>query len=465
MAGRRKLTIASFSSDVCCESFFAAVQGLGYEVHSVGGSEWLRAGTDEFTDPTVLLLSSAYIPRDQLISIVTKGKQSFLLGVCCHSDREWEYGVLKHCTDFLGWPCHRDELQLRLQRTFGDPQVVVNDTDETAFLQQFVDLNLLGESPAFVAALKLIKQFARCEAPVLIEGETGTGKELASRAIHYLSARRDHAFTPVNCGAIPDNLIENELFGHEKGAFTDAKDNQPGLVAEAQNGTLFLDEINTLSEKAQIALLRFLENQEYRSLGGKKTKQTNVRIITAANTRLAELVEQGRFRRDLFYRLNVLWVELPPLRERGSDIRLLVEYFLRQYSSQYGRPCKCVHPVTLEWMMRHPWPGNVRELSNLLHKEYLLCDGSVMELPEQQPGIDGRDARADGRSTFTVSTSLRELKQNVVANFEKDYLCWLMDETQGNISLAAKRAGTQRSALRRLLYKHGIDKNLWCASS
>ena len=179
---------------------------------------------------------------------------------------------------------------------------------------------MVGRSEAFLASLRLIEKIGRCDAPVLIEGETGTGKELAARAIHYGGARTDGPFIPVNCGAIPDALVENELFGHRSGAYTDARRDHVGLVAQAEHGTLFLDEVDALSPKAQVTLLRFLQDQQYRPLGGGETRSADVRVITACNTDLAHLTETGVFRLDLMYRIKLLHLRLPPLRERGEDV-------------------------------------------------------------------------------------------------------------------------------------------------
>lgn len=459
MTVRRQLTVVYIVTDSRCESLCLAVNSMGYVVDSIQWTEWLNNIVAFRAKQTILLLNGQ-IPRSvDVLSLFKENMAAACLGVCCYAARCWDDRILRNCADFLVWPCHEEELTVRLWRTFGNPHVQVNDDHETAFLEQFVDLNLLGRSPAFVVALKLIKKYALCDAPVLIEGETGTGKELASRAIHYLSDRRNHSFTPVNCGAIPDSLIESELFGHEKGTFTDAKESQPGLVAEAHNGTLFLDEVDSLSTKAQVALLRFLENKEYRSLGSKKTKKANVRIIVATNASLAARAKEGLFRNDLLYRLNVLSVKLPALRERGDDIRLLAEHFISKYSSQYKQSKKSIHSETLEWMMRYSWPGNVRELDNFLHKEFLLCSTSTIHIAEEQDGLQKPNANSDNEGAFAFDTNLKKLKQNTIAALEKEYLCWLMKETQGNISLAARRAGQQRSALRRLLQKHGIDKN------
>jgi DNA-binding NtrC family response regulator len=381
-----------------------------------------------------------------------------VLGVFTCEDVRWDEKVLSLCADFLGWPCHEDELSLRLHRVFGGLGVDPSAVDEAALLEEFVGFNMLGESPAFVESLRLIKKFARCDAPVLIEGETGTGKELAARAIHYLSARRDYPFIPASCGAVPDNLIENELFGHEKGAFTDAKDSQPGLVMEADRGTLFLDEIDTLSAKAQVALLRYLEEQVFKPLGGKSLKRTNTRVVAATNAPLHELAERGLFRKDLLFRLNVLNVRLPPLRERPEDIKLLVEEFTRRCSARYDQPPKALYPDTLAWMQRHDWPGNVRELENIIHRFFLLSDDAPMWIPDPSRTAERRNNVEDRRQDLALEMGFRVAKARAIAQFEKRYLSWLIAETHGNISMAARRAGKERSALGKLLKKHGLAK-------
>lgn len=459
----QQVTLVSFSAETHRDALREALSIQGFECCLVEPDSWMETKAEYLRQPTVLLLSENDYPCDRVSTVLKVLKQTPVLGVFTCGDAHWNEDLLSLCTDFLGWPCHDDELSLRLQRVFGSLGVDPSAVDEAVLLEEFVGFNMLGESPAFVEALKLIKKFARCEAPVLIEGETGTGKELASRAIHYLSARRDYPFIPVNCGAIPDNLIENELFGHEKGAFTDAKESQLGIVAQARGGTLFLDEADTLSPKAQIALLRFLEHQEYRPLGSKRISKTDVRIITATNASLDRLAAKGLFRQDLLFRLHVLFLQLPPLRERGADIELLAENFTRQYSAQYKQPLKSLHPDTLEWMTRWPWSGNVRELENLLHREFLLADGPVIRVPENN--VEGHDPniRTDNRRAFSHDVGFKEAKANTVAAFERSYLFWLMAETGGNISLAARRAGKERSALRKLLQKHGIKKSVWSA--
>jgi transcriptional regulator with PAS, ATPase and Fis domain len=223
---------------------------------------------------------------------------------------------------------------------------------------------LLGSSPRFQATLAQIARVAAVNATVLIEGETGTGKELAARAIHAQGARRDHPFVAVNCGALAESLLESELFGHERGAFTDAKIASPGLVSQADGGTLFLDEIDALTPKAQAALLRFLQDRSYRRVGSAQTRQADVRILAASNANLEALVADRRFRYDLTYRLNVLMLKMPALRERGGDALEMARSFLARYSEQYRLPPKTLHASFVAFIESHAWPGNVRELEN-----------------------------------------------------------------------------------------------------
>ncbi|MFN7957028.1 MAG: sigma-54 dependent transcriptional regulator [Holophagaceae bacterium] len=312
---------------------------------------------------------------------------------------------------------------------------------------------MIGHSPALRETLRLVARMAACDAPVLIEGETGTGKELAARAIHYQSVRKDGPFIPVNCGAIPDTLIESELFGHRRGAFTDARDNQPGLVTLAEGGTLFLDEVDALSAKGQVTLLRFLQDQEFRPLGARQVQRGNVRILAASNSSLSLLAERGAFRTDLLYRLKILCLELSPLRERSGDIEELAAWFLKACSQRFGLGTKVIHPDTLAWMKRYPWPGNVRELENLLYREYLLSEGPILRIdppkalhpPPQEfpePGV--------GELTF------HRAKARAVEAFERAYLVGLLGLAGGNVSLAAKLAGKERRSLGKLLKKYGL---------
>jgi DNA-binding NtrC family response regulator len=315
---------------------------------------------------------------------------------------------------------------------------------------------LIGESSAFLAMLATLEKIASYDAAVLINGETGSGKELAARAIHYRSKRHDKPFIPVNCGALPDHLIENELFGHARGAYTDARDSQPGLVAQAEGGTLFLDEVDTLSLKAQVCLLRFLQDGQYRPLGSGKYESANVRVLAACNTDLKELIAAGTFRPDLHYRLNVMELCIPPLRDRGDDVVLLARHFVAQAAQHFGVPEKDIHPDTCHWLRSQPWFGNIRELQHLIQREFLLSEQEQVEIQLQTPAIDRR-RRPDRRQSAGPTLNFREAKQNLLQSFEREHLIRLMHTTGGNVSHAARLAGKERRTLGKLLKKHQIE--------
>lgn len=320
---------------------------------------------------------------------------------------------------------------------------------------------MVGKSAPFLKMTALISKIADCDAPVLLEGETGTGKELVARAIHYQGKRRDKPFVPLNCGAIPDLLLENELFGHRKGAFTDARSDQPGLIAHAHSGTLFLDEVDALSPKGQVTLLRFLQDQHYRPLGATREQFTDVRIVAASNTSLAQWAEAGRFRMDLLYRLKILFLELPPLRERKGDPILLAEHFARVCSERFGKPIKTFHANTLKWFDSYPWPGNIRELENTVYREFLLADGPVIHIsPVDQAQIDRRK-RADRRQWMIDGLDYATAKARAIEDFEKRFLESLMAKARGNVTVAATLAGTERRYLGKLIKKRGIEKNCY----
>jgi DNA-binding NtrC family response regulator len=311
-------------------------------------------------------------------------------------------------------------------------------------------LGLIGRSPPFIDTLRFISRFACCDAPILIRGETGTGKELVARALHYMSPRSTRSFIPVNCGALPESLVESELFGHERGAFTDARTAKKGLVAQASGGTLLLDEVDGLTPKAQVALLRFLQDRQYRPVGGERLLSADVRVIAASNADLAREVAAGRFRQDLYFRLDVVSVVLPPLRARRGDVPLLAQHFLDRFAASYRRASPVLASAFLGALASRDWPGNVRELENAMHRAFFAGQGG--EAPPDAPasGSDG------GTSEF--SGGLRAARSELVRDFEHRYLTWLMGETRGNVSAAARRARTARRQIGRLLRRHGIDR-------
>ncbi len=322
---------------------------------------------------------------------------------------------------------------------------------------------MLGESEALQRVRQLLQRYAMCNAPVLIEGETGTGKELAAREIHYASARKLGPFVPVNCGSLPDTLLESELFGHRRGAFTDAKSNTPGLVEYARGGSLFLDEIDSLSTHAQTTLLRFLQNGEFRAIGERPLRIADVRIIAATNVSLAQAVDAGRFRRDLFYRLNPLYISLPPLRDRDDDVMLLAHQLLHQAMQRLGMAPREWAPDALEALTRHDWPGNVRELENVILRASMRSDSpqiGLAELALAEPDIWKVPVAIDGDDTFRLSnkTGFAAAKQRAIQTFERGYLIALMQRAGGNVSRAAQLSGTERRQLGKMLKRYGIER-------
>lgn len=321
------------------------------------------------------------------------------------------------------------------------------------------EIGLIGQSREFQHVRDLIQKLSQFDAPLLVLGETGTGKEKAARAIHYLGTRQNNPFIPVNCGALPDTLVENELFGHASGAFTDAKGEQPGLIAQAEGGTLFLDEVDTLSPRAQVTLLRFLQDQQYRPLGGKQFLRADVRVMAASNRDLHALVEQGVFRQDLLFRLDILDLVLPPLRQREHDIETLSRHFLECYRTRYNLPVRSLHPETLEWMRTYPWPGNIRELENFLHRAFLLADGDQIRVAPFSRGAKGSQPDDQAQPPRPITeVPFSQAKAQAIEEFEVRYLSELIYETGGNITEAARRSGKERRSLARLLKKHSIDR-------
>ena len=316
-------------------------------------------------------------------------------------------------------------------------------------------ISLVGESPAFLALLRSVDRVARHAVPtVLIRGETGTGKELVARAIHYLSPRRDFPFVPLNCGAIPDLLVENELFGHRAGAYTGATSESMGLLRLAHRGTLFLDEVDALPPRTQVTLLRVLQDGQFRPLGGSKEEHVDVRIVAASNRSLEDEVRAGRFRADLYFRLNLIALEVPPLRDRTGDVRVLSQYFLQKCVECYRLPEKRLHEQSLAGLGEYGWPGNVRELENLIHRAFLLCDDDEVHLAS--PGRPAATPTQPATIGDLAALSYRAAKSRALQEFDRLYLTRVIAEARGNVTRAAQLAGKERRSLGKLLKRYGI---------
>jgi two-component system response regulator AtoC len=313
-------------------------------------------------------------------------------------------------------------------------------------LDRFAGHPIVGKCAPMKSIWELVDKVARSDSSnVLIEGDSGTGKELVARAIHYKGDRSRYPFMEVNCSSFQETLLENELFGHEKGAFTDAKELKKGLVELADPGTLFLDEVADMPVGPQAKLLRFLENRTFKRVGGVEDHSVDVRVITATNRKLEEAVADGAFREDLFYRLKVVCIELPPLRERGNDVLLLAEHFMRMYSGKFGKDFKKVHAAAVEPLLSYPWPGNVRELKNIVERIVLLEEGEELLREHLPPQMLEPAVRL--RNTEILSNADSDGAVKTLAEIEKEHIVNVLRAAEGNKSQAARLLGMSRQGL------------------
>jgi transcriptional regulator with GAF, ATPase, and Fis domain len=302
-----------------------------------------------------------------------------------------------------------------------------------------------------------VKLVAPTRTTVLITGETGTGKGVLAKLIHRHSNRCDNQFISVHCGAIPETLIESELFGHEKGAFTGAFQRKLGKFEIAHGGTIFLDEIGTITSSTQIKLLQVLQDRTFQRVGGEESIETDVRIIAASNMDLENMCVDGIFRKDLFYRLNVFPIEIPPLRERIEDLPLLVGTFLRNLNKMYQKNINDLHPQVMEAFVSYSWPGNIRELENLIERAYILETASILT-PESFPSEIFVFDTPKAQVSLDISLTLSEVRQQGIENIERSYLKQILTLNEGRIKCAAKSAGITPRQLHKLLSKYGIRK-------
>jgi DNA-binding NtrC family response regulator len=351
--------------------------------------------------------------------------------------------------DFVFSPLREDELRLRVSRLLG-PQISEMDDTQNRLREELGLAQMVGTHPEFLLAVQQMLLFCKSDAPVLITGETGTGKELFAHAIHSLSRRCNGPFIPLDCATLPEHLAENELFGHHRGAYTDAHANQKGLAAMADGGTLFLDEIDSLSPANQSKFLRFLQEGTYRALGSDRITRSNMRVIAATNQPIEEAVRLRKFRNDLYFRINVLRLNLPALRRRRDDISVLARHFLA--TEFLDRPLT-FSVAALRKLENYDWPGNVRELLNAVRRAAVCCS-SPQVLPKDIVFGAGPVAQ---EITGDMAPTFRAAKQAVIERFEKSYVEELLVRFQGCVTKAAREAGKERRAFGRLVKKYGIS--------
>ncbi len=424
--------------------------GEGYSVVTAGSGE---KGL-ELKEPYDLAIVDLKLPGmsglEVLASLKERNPAVPVIVITAHGSIDTAISAIKQgADDYITKPFEMDELTLAVKKSLEVRDLVqeVNFLRQELKRQAGVD-SIIGQSREIEAVRQMVKQISATGASVLITGESGTGKEVVARAIHACSDRAAGPFVAVNCGAIPENLLESELFGHEKGAFTGAVMRKPGRCETAHKGTLFLDEIGELPPAMQVKLLRFLQEHCFERVGGTQTIEVDVRIVAATNRNLAQSIREGSFREDLYYRLNVLGIELPPLRRRKEDIPVLAEHFLSRCRGD--KPIRGFAAQTLKALLAYDWPGNVRELENVVQRAVILARGEEIEPGGIPAGLDvPKGETAAGRFMLPPQgISLEEV--------EKDFLIQALEQTGSNQTKAARLLGITRSALIYRMQKHGI---------
>ena len=423
----------------------------GYEVVvAKSGAEALKLLA---TDPPDLMLLDIWMPEmDGLDTLRRAREQAPRLPVMMmsgHGSIETAVKAIKlGAYDYIEKPLSLENVTLRVRHALDQHRLEVENLNlRTKVERRF---RLVGNSPAMERLRQLIATAGPTTGRVLISGENGTGKELVARAIHQQSPRRERAFVAVNCAAIPENLIESELFGHERGAFTGATAQKRGQFEQADGGTLFLDEIGDMSLNTQAKVLRALEEQQFTRVGGTRLIKVDVRVIAASNKDLAKEIETGRFRDDLFYRLNVLPIEVPPLSERKEDIPLLVRHFLEALAEEQGLKVKEVTPDALEALQLYDWPGNIRELRNLVERLMIMVPGRVVEAAHLAPFFQARPApQPTPTSSSALAAKAYDSLRDARNAFEREYIARKLRENGWNISRTADDLKIERSHLHR----------------
>ncbi len=419
--------------------------GEGYRVRAAtGGEECLRLAAGEPFDLAIVDLRMPGVDGLQVIrrlASVQPGVPVLILTAFATIDTAIE-AIHEGAYDYLSKPFRMEEIKLVVQRTLEARRLVRENIQYRHELQDRYGVqNLVGQSPAMVEVYKLVARVARLDTTVLIQGETGTGKELVARAIHYASPRAGGPFLVINCSGFQDQLLESELFGHEKGAFTGATAIKQGLFEVAEGGTLLLDEVGEMSPAMQAKLLQVLDTRELRRVGGTRVHRVDVRIVAATNKDLAQEVQARRFREDLYYRLNVVSLTLPPLRERKEDFPLLVEYFLKRFGAT-GYPAKRLSPEALRLLVEYAWPGNARELANTIERLLILAPGEVIGPDDLPTNIRVPGGPAAGPSSL--------------AEMERVHLARVLAETRGKKMQAARLLGIDIKTLNKKIKDYGI---------
>jgi two-component system response regulator PilR (NtrC family) len=409
-----------------------------------------------------LVISDIRMPRLDGVGLLTRlrehGLETPVILVTAYASRDAAIQAMKEgAFDYITKPFKIDEIRLVIHRALAEAERRHRAEAATPAAEEEPVLHgIIGRSPKMVELYALIGRVAAVNSAVLISGESGTGKEMVARTTHYNSPRSSRPFVPINCGAIPEQLLESELFGHVKGSFTGAVTSKAGLLEMAQGGTVFLDEVAEMSPMLQVKLLRFLQDHIFRPVGGTEDIEVDVRIMAATNKNLTQMMQQGTFREDLFYRLNVISVELPPLRDRWEDIPLLARNFLELFAARAGRPVMGIAPEAMEILMAYSWPGNVRELENVIERAVALATADEVRV-DDLPASVRRPPPPPGLPRVEVPPEGLNLEQ-VVADLERNLMQDALQKSGGVQTKAAQLLGINFRSFRYRAKKYGLDR-------
>jgi nitrogen regulation protein NR(I) len=436
----------------------AMLKREGYEVTTAADGEQALAVMQK--QPVSVVVTDLVMPRvggmDLLKRVVADWPDVPVILITAHGSVDSAVAALKAgAFDYVTKPFDQEELKKVIEKAARAHDLERQNVHAPA---EATGSPLVGESPAMKAIHEMVARVADSPSTILITGESGTGKGLIAQELHRLSSRREKALIKVNCAAIPKDLVESELFGYEKGAFTGAVGSKPGRFELADGGTLFLDEIGEIPVEIQVKLLRALQESEFERVGGIRTIHVDVRLIAATNRDLKALIVDGRFREDLFYRLAVVPMELPPLRDRREDIPALVSHFIEKFNRRLGKRVEGVDPDALQLLQSYGWPGNIRELENLMERSVLFADGPIVEaaqlpdaLRDKAPGAPMAVASvgplAAASSTSPAGVSMKEIVRQAQAELERELIARALEETGGNVTRAAKRLQISRKSL------------------
>jgi DNA-binding NtrC family response regulator len=410
-------------------------------------------------EPFDVMLTDFRLPNEDGMKLISRAKSLSRPPVCilmtAYGSEELAVEAMKRGADdyIAKGRLQFEELEMRIAKALRQQDLEA----ENVALRQQLDTrfslgNIIGESPAMREVLEMVRQVAPTRATVLLLGESGTGKEMVAKLVHQISPRAKQPMVSVHCGALPATLLESELFGHEKGAFTGAHERRIGRFEQAQGGTLFLDEIGEIDATIQIKLLRFLGERTFERVGSNRTITADVRLIAATNKNLEELVKAGTFREDLYFRLKVVEVILPPLRERPEDVPLLAHAFLKEFASENGKPITSFTTEVLELLMKYPWPGNVRELRTAMEHAVVMCRGDKLTAKDFPPSVRNSTGDPGPDPQRLLSRGTMTLQEA-----EKQLIIRALKETEGNRTLAARKLGMSRRNLHRKLHKHQLE--------